>query len=192
VQLLGEAKFRALVLTAVVLGLASISDSFIYLVLQRRWHVGIAAFPLLYVGTSLSTSMFAIPCGRLADRVGRTRVLLGGYGVLSLVYVILLLPAAGGLFQVAAVLFLLGVFYAATDGVLTAMAAAALPTSHSGSGLAVLATASDLSRLAASVLYGLLWSCAGITQATGCYLLTLAVAITTASFLLTRPKQYAT
>jgi MFS family permease len=191
VLLLGETRFRALVLTAVVLGLASISDSFIYLVLQRRLAVGIAVFPLLYVGTSLFTSIFAIPCGRLADRVGRTRVLLGGYGLLLLVYMILLMHA-GGLFQIASVLFLLGVFYAATDGVLTAMAAAVLPTSHSGSGLAVLATASDMSRLSASVLYGLLWSCVGITQATVGYLLALAVAIPAASFFLLRPKQHAT
>ncbi|MFZ0828981.1 MAG: MFS transporter [Verrucomicrobiia bacterium] len=191
-QLLGDARFRPLILTAVVLGLASISDGFIFLVLQRRLDVGIAAFPLLYVGTSLFTSVFAIPCGRLADRVGRTRVLLGGYGVLSLVYLILLLPAAGGLYQIAAVLFLLGVFYAATDGVLTAMAAAALPISHAGSGLAVLATASDLSRLAASVLYGFLWSRTSINQATGYYLLALAMAIIAASLFLNRSKLHAT
>lgn len=190
VLLLGETRFRALVLAAVVLGLASISDSFIYLVLQRRLEVGIAAFPLLYVGTSLFTSIFSIPCGRLADQVGRTPVLLGGYGLLLLVYVILLMHA-GGLFQIACVLFLLGVFYAATDGVLTAMAAAVLPKSHSGSGLAVLATASDMSRLAASVLYGLLWSCVGITQATVGYLLALGAAITAASFFLLRPKPHA-
>ena len=189
-QLLGEARFRALVLAAIVLGLASISDGFVFLILQRRMAVGMAAFPLLYVGASLITSLFAIPCGRLADRVGRSGVLLGGYGLLALVYVVLLLPGVGW-WQIAAVLFLLGVFYAATDGVLTAMAAAALPSSHSGSGLAVLATASDLARLTASVLFGFLWSLAGSTHATIYYLLALAVAITAAAFFLIRPKPYA-
>ena len=192
VNLLGESRFRALVLTAIVLGLASISDGFIYLVLQRRLDVGIAVFPLLYVGTSLFTSLFAIPCGRLADRAGRTRVLLSGYGMLLLVYVILLLPAAGGLFQIAVVLFLLGAFYAATDGVLTAMTAAALPISHSGSGLAVLATASDLSRLVAAMMFGFLWSRVGVHQATAGYLFALAIAIAAASFLLIRSKPHAT
>jgi MFS family permease len=189
-QLLGDSRFRALVFTGVVLGLATISESFIFLILQRRFDVGISAFPLLYVGTSLFTSAFAIPCGRLADRLGRTRVLLGGYGVLAMVYVILLLSAAGGLLVIAAVVFLLGIFYAATDGVLTAMAAAALPMEHSGSGLAVLATATNLARLAASVTFGLLWSHAGIGQATVCYLLALAVAILGAYFVLNRPKQH--
>ena len=189
-QLLGNARFRVFVFTGAVLGLATISESFIFLMLQRRFDVGISAFPLLYVGTSLFTSAFAIPCGRLADRLGRTRVLLGGYGVLAMVYVILLLPAAGGLLLIAAVVFLLGFFYAATDGVLTAMAAAALPMEHSGSGLAVLATATNLARLAASVTFGLLWSHAGIGPATVCYLLALTVAILGAYFVLNRPKQH--
>ena len=190
VQMLGEARFRGLVVTGVLLGLATVSDNFIFLILQRRMDVGLTAFPLFYVGTSLVTSAFAIPCGRLADRVGRKRVLLGGYGILAMVYVILLLPAVGGFSLLAAAVFLLGVFYAATDGVLTAMAAAALPTSHLGSGLAVFATATNLARLAASVIYGFLWSRAGIGQATGWYLLALAASVVGASLVLNRPKQH--
>ena len=189
-QLWGDVKFRALVFAGVLLGVATISESFIFLILQRRLDVGITAFPLLYVGTSLFTSVFAIPCGRLADRVGRTRVLLGGYGVLAVVYVILLLPAAGGISLLAAVVFLLGLFYAATDGVLTAMAGTALPASHAGTGLAVLATATNLARLAASVTFGLLWSRAGIGQATVCYLVALAAAMVGAFLVLNRPKQH--
>ncbi len=188
--LLGNQKFRVLMFTAVMLGLASISDGFIYLILQKRLAVSLAAFPLLYVGTSLFTSLFAIPCGRLADRVGRTPVLLGGYGLLVLVYLILLLPVAG-LYQIAAVLFMLGVFYAATDGVLTAMAAATLPATLSGSGLAVLGTATDLSRLAASVSFGLLWSFVGIRQATVVYLLGLVVAVAGSWLFLTRRSENA-
>jgi MFS family permease len=191
VKLLGESGFRAVVLTAVVLGLASISDGFIFLILQRRLDVGMTAFPLLYVGASLVTAMLAVPCGRLADRVGRRGVLLGGYGLLALVYVVLLLPG-GGLWQISAVLVLLGAYYAATDGVLTAMAAAVLPQSHAGSGLAVIATASDLARLAASVLFGLVWSLAGIAAATTVFLLALAAAIVVAASFLIRPKAYDT
>ncbi len=187
-HLLGEARFRGLVVTGVILGLATISESFIFLILQRRFDVGLSAFPLLYVATSLFTAAFSIPCGRLADGLGRTHVLLGGYGVLAAVYGVLLLPASGGLFVITAAVLLLGAFYAATDGVLTAMAAAALPLNHSGTGLAVLATATNLARLTASVLFGLLWARAGIGQATVCYLLALAVAMVSAFFVLNRPS----
>ena len=68
--LLLDGRFRALVIAGLVLGLATISDSFIFLILQRRLELGATAFPLLYVGTSLFTSVFSVPCGRLADRVG--------------------------------------------------------------------------------------------------------------------------
>jgi len=190
-QLLGEARFRALVLAAIALGLASISDGFIFLILQRRLGVGVATFPLLYVGASLITAMFAVPCGRLADRLGRRGVLLGGYGLLALVYAVLLLPG-GGYGQMSAVLVLLGGYYAATDGVLTAMAAAVLPQPHAGSGLAVIATAADLARLAASVVFGLVWSLAGSTTATTVFLLALAAAMVVAAGFLIRPKAYAT
>jgi MFS family permease len=183
-QLLAEGRFRGLVLCGGLLGLVTISDSFIYLILQKRLGITLTVFPLLYVGTSLFTSLFAIPCGRLADRIGRTRVLLGGYALLALVYAALLLPTGGGMLLVLAVMFSLGLFYAATDGVLAAMAAAVLPKAQLGSGLAVVATATSLARLAASVAYGFLWVRGGIPLATGCY---LVPAVTYAWFILKRP-----
>ena len=63
--------------------------------------------------------------------------------------------------------------------------------SISGSGLAVLATASNLARLAASVIFGLLWSLLGISQATILYLLALIVAIAAAFFILSRTQRHA-
>ena len=41
------------------LGLATISDSFVFLILQQQMGIPVTAFPLLYVGTSLSTAVFA-------------------------------------------------------------------------------------------------------------------------------------
>jgi MFS family permease len=190
-MLLAAPQFRALVIAGFALGLVTISDSFIFLILQRRLGIGVMAFPLLYVGTSLFTSAFAIPCGRLADRIGRTRVLVGGYAILGLVYAALLLPASGGLVLLAAAVALLGIYYAATDGVLTAMAAAALPADQSGSGLAVLATASNVARLAASIAFGFLWTRTGVGGATGIYLLALGAAIVCVSIVLSRSEQHA-
>ena len=86
---------------------------------------------------------------------------------------------------------LFGVYYAATDGVLAAMAASVLPRQHSGSGLAVLATASNLARLAASVVFGSLWSSVGIGQATVLYLLALTNAIAAAFLILSRAQRHA-
>ena len=64
-----------------------------------------------------------------------------------------------------AALALLGCYYAATDGVLAAMGSATLPAPLVGSGLALLATATNVARLLASVLFGVIWQWTGITTA---------------------------
>jgi MFS family permease len=183
-------RFRAIVIAGFLLGLPTMSDGFIFLSLQDRLQIGVTAFPLFYVATSLFTAMFSMPSGRLADRVGRTKVLLLGYGLLMVIYGTLLSPIASPALALIP-LALLGAYYAATDGVLTAMAAAVLPQSGSGTGLSILATATNLSRLAASMLFGLLWSQVGIGAATLAYLVALAVTIVAAGGVLLRAERAA-
>jgi MFS family permease len=154
--------------------------------------MGATAFPLLYVGTSLAMALFSLPLGHLADRVGRRRMVIAGYVLLAGVYGLLLTIQAGGWLLLAAVIAMLGAFYAATDGVLTAMAAAVLPKTHSGSGLAVLSTATNVARLTASVVFGWLWTTAGLGPATAVALAALGVAILIASRVLARADQHAT
>src|SRR5919108_1946287 len=79
-------RFRAILIAGFMLGVPTMSDSFVFLTLQQRYQVAPSAFPLFYVGTSLFMALFAIPCGRLADHTGRTGVMLAGYGALVLVY----------------------------------------------------------------------------------------------------------
>jgi hypothetical protein len=73
----------------------------------------------------------------------------------------ILLLARLELVALLACLILLGAYYAATEGVLMAVASDLLPPAHLTSGLALLSTVSTLSRLVASVLYGALWSWQG-------------------------------
>ncbi len=188
--LLLDSRFRALVVAGLLLGLATVSDSFIFLILQRRLGLGATAFPLLYVGTSLFTSLFSIPFGRLADRVGRRHVLIGGYLLLAGVYALLLGFPAGSLPMAGLTIALLGAYYAATEGVLTAMTAAVLPKSHSGSGLAMLATTTNVARLVASIAFGWLWTMGGIEPATAVSLVALLAAIVCAAAALSRAEQH--
>jgi MFS family permease len=176
-------RFRAIVIAGFVLGLPTMSDGFIFLSLQRRLGIGATMFPLFYVATSLFTAMFAMPFGRLADRFGRMPVLLGGHVVLALVYVMLFAPATPA-FAVVVPLAALGAYYAATDGVLTAMGASVLAPAAAGTGLSLLATSTSVARLVASVVFGFLWSRVGIAQATGVYLLGLTIAIVAAAIAL--------
>ena len=80
------------------------------------------------------------------------------------VYASLLVPAAG-IPALVLTLFLVGASYAATDGVLAALASSTLDEDVRGSGLAVLTTATNLARFVASVGFGALWTLAGLNTA---------------------------
>ncbi len=158
--LLRAAPVRRLVAAACLLGLATIGDGFVYLMLQRREGLGLVWFPLLAVGTSLAYLLLAAPLGLLADRVGRLPVILGGYTALGLAYLLLFGPV-GGWPLLVLTLTLHGLFYAATGGVLVAFAGPVLPARLRTTGIALIQTGQALAYLVSSVLFGLAWQAWG-------------------------------
>jgi MFS family permease len=155
--LLGTRRFAVLVGVAGSLGVATISDGFLFVALQRHLEFEARFLPLLFVGTALAYMLLAIPVGRLADRFGRGRVFVAGYLPLLAAYGMLLSPA-GPSAEIALYLGLLGLYYACTDGVLMALASATLPPHLQGSGLALIVTSTSLGRLFASILFGMIWT----------------------------------
>ena len=164
VGLLWMPGFRGLLAAGGALGLATVSDSFVFLTLQRQIGFNAAYFPLLYAGVAACHGMLAIPIGRTADRLGRWRTFIAGHGVLLLVYLVLVGPGPG-MVRLFVALVLFGTYYAATDGVLAAMASAVLPPRLCGSGLAMLSTVTNVARLLASVVFGAIWTWAGLNNA---------------------------
>ncbi|MFJ4780073.1 MFS transporter [Streptomyces sp. NPDC088762] len=144
--------------TAAALGLFTVGDAFLYLLLQRRLDLPAAYFPLLPVGTAAVFLLAALPLGRFADRLGRRRVFLAGHVPLLGACLLLLAPVPAGAPLVCGVLALLGLFYAATDGVLMAAAGPLLPAELRTTGLALLQTAQALARFAGSLLFGAAWT----------------------------------
>jgi predicted MFS family arabinose efflux permease len=178
---------RALVVAGGALNLATMSDAFLYLTLQRRLDFQVGFFPLMYVVTAAIYMGLALPMGLLADRIGRTRVFIGSYLLLLLVYSALLLPSRGPA-EVAVYLVMLGAFYAGTDGVLMALASARLPEDLRTSGMALLMTVSNLARLGASIVFGWLWTWRGVEFAVGVFGSVLVVATALAAVLLRSGK----
>ncbi|MER7762359.1 MFS transporter [Streptomyces sp. NPDC097619] len=162
--LLAAAPVRRLTAAACLLGLATIGDGFVYLLLQRREDLSIGWFPLLAVGTSLSYLLLAAPLGALADRIGRLPVMLGGYALLAVVYLLLHGPLDGPALLVLAVA-LNGAFYAATEGVLMALAGPVLPERLRTTGIALIQSGQALAYLGSSVLFGLAWQTWGAAAA---------------------------
>ncbi|HEV7750724.1 MAG TPA: MFS transporter [Baekduia sp.] len=180
-------RFRGLLLAGGALSLATASDAFIFLALQRKLDLGNSLFPLLFVGSSMTYMMLAVPIGRLADRVGRGRVLLGGYAILLATYAVVLQPL-GGWPVLALGLGLLGTYYAATDGVLMALASSVVPDEVRGSGLALVGTVTNIARLVASIVFGAFWTVWGIHSAMALFGVALVAAILLAALVLHRSR----
>ncbi|WP_457253881.1 MFS transporter [Pedococcus sp. P5_B7] len=183
VRMLAEPGFARLVGAAGLLGLLTLSDAFIYLVLQDRNDLAALWFPLLFVGTNLAYLALAIPFGRVADRVGRARVMVLGHLFLVGAYVCASGPV-GSLVVGAGCLLLLGAFYASTDGVLAAAAASVVRAEVRGSAIATAQSAVALTRLAAAVVFGWTWTLVGPGRAALLMAALLALVIPVAWLLL--------
>jgi len=174
---------RRLLIAAGALSLVTIGDGFIYLAVQDGGQLPPAYFPLLFVGTNLAYLLLAIPMGKLADHIGRARVFVAGYVLLLGCYLLALAQVAGP-FALALVLLLLGAFYAATDGVLAALACRLVPEESRASGISAAQTVVALARFCASVGFGVLWQFVGLSAALLVTSLGLVVAIGVAGALL--------
>ncbi|MFI0977524.1 MFS transporter [Streptomyces sp. NPDC021093] len=153
---LRDPAFRRILYAASLLGAATIGDAFLYLLLQRSLDLPPTLFPLLPLGAAAGYLLLAVPAGRIADRTGRRLPFLLGHTALLGAYAMLLAPVSWTTLVV--VLALLGIFYAATDGVLMALAGPVLPAHGRASGLAILQTGQALARLVGAAGFGAAWT----------------------------------
>ena len=161
---LSRPELRRVLIVAGLLGLVTVGDGFIYLALSDRGSLAATYFPLLFVGTNFAYLALAVPLGKLADRIGRGIIFLGGHAVLLGVY-LLAASSIGGTATLVLVLLMLGTFYAATDGVLSALATQSIPAESRASGIAAAQTVVALTRFISSVGFGLMWQLAGRSEA---------------------------
>lgn len=186
--LVKDRSFAPLLLAAGGLSLASVSDALIYVGLQRTIDFEPAVFPLLYVMTAVAFMALAIPAGQLADRIGKVPVLLAGHALLLVVYAVLLMTSVGYILLLLCLLAL-GGYFAATEGVITALAGAVLPESLQASGIGILITVVSLGRLVSSVAFGALWLELGLHEAVTIFAAALLVAMAIAAPLLLRAQR---
>ncbi|MGP4994710.1 MFS transporter [Glutamicibacter ardleyensis] len=150
-------------LAAGFLGLLTIGDGFVYLALMEHGQLDAMWFPLLFVGANLFFLSFAVPLGRIADKTSRAGVFVLGHLALALAYVCA--GAGGSLLFLICALALLGTFYAATDGVLAALAGQLAPHGATSTAIGAAQTVVAVARLFASTGFGVLWIFLGSTNA---------------------------
>ncbi|MER2135254.1 MAG: MFS transporter [Arthrobacter sp.] len=172
---------RRLLFAAGLLSLLSVGDGFLYLLLLTSGGFSPVWFPLLFVGTNAAYLLLAIPLGRAADRWGRHRVFLLGHAGLLAAYIC---AGFGGPAATLLCLLALGAFYAATDGVLAALAGGLVPERVRATGIAAAQTVVALGRLVASSLFGVLWYTLGPQTALWLTAAALALALPAAAWLI--------
>jgi MFS family permease len=184
-RLLAVPQFAAVIAAAGALALATMSDGFVYLGLQKNLGFGLHDLPLLYVATSVVYMALSVPVGRLADRIGFRRVFVLGYLLLLVVYAGLVVPGIGSAASVIVVVAF-GAYYAATDGILAALASSLLPADVRATGLSLVTTATSLARLLASVIFGAIWMLAGVHAAVSVFAVGIVLAAIFATYVLRR------
>ncbi len=153
-----RAPYVALCGCCALLALFTVSDGMVYAGLQARGRVDPAWLPMLFVATAGVFMAAAIPIGRLSARFGPMSVFAAGHAGLVAMYALAsvdLLPTA---ITIAATVVLLGLYYAATDGVVMALLARGLPAAIRTTGMAVVTSVIGLARMAASVVFGWCWT----------------------------------
>jgi MFS family permease len=108
-----------------------------------------------------------------------------GYTLLLVVYAALVVPGLGSVASLI-VIVAFGAYYAATDGILAAMASSLLPRDVRATGLSVVMTATSLARLLASVIFGAIWVLVGVHAAVGVFAVGVVLAATFAAIVLKR------
>ncbi len=147
--------FKHFLLAIFVFGLGFMPISLLLLRAQSL-QIANSFIPILYLIYALSYSFFAIPFGKLSDKVSKKVLILVGFVIAIASYAVFAI-AASKLALIAALL-LLGIYSALTDGIQRALASTLLFEHQYASGHGYLQAAIGIASLIAGTVGGLLWT----------------------------------
>jgi MFS family permease len=153
-----DPRFKMFLFITVLFTLGNSSDSFIILRAQERGLSVLQTMFMLMTFTAIYT-LLSSPLGALSDKVGRRKLIIGGWLAYALVYLGFALAHAG--WQIWMLFGLYGIYYAATEGVAKALVADLVPEAQRGTAYGWFNAAIGITALPASLLAGLLWQGAG-------------------------------
>lgn len=153
-----DSRFKSFLFVIVLFTLGNSSDAFILLRGQER---GLSMLQVMGMSLTFNAvyTVFAGPLGALSDRIGRRKLMVGGWLAYGLVYLGFAFSNSG--WQVWALFALYGLYYAATEGTAKALVADLVPESSRGTAYGLFNAAIGITALPASLIAGLLWQGAG-------------------------------
>ena len=124
---------------------------------KRRRQRRLSAFVLLFMllTFNLIYSVLAGPLGALSDKIGRRRLIIGGWIAYGLVYLGFALSQTG--WEIWTFYGLYGIYYAASEGSAKAFIADLVPAERRGAAYGLYNAAIGIMAFPASFIAGLLW-----------------------------------
>ena len=153
-----DARFIGFLVIVVLFTLGNSSDAFLILRAQERGLSVLGVMGML-VTFNLVYALVSGPAGALSDRVGRRRLIVGGWLTYGLIY--LGFALAGAAWQVWGLFALYGIYYGMAEGAAKALVADLVRPEQRGTAYGVYNAAVGLAALPASLIAGLLWQGAG-------------------------------
>lgn len=151
-----------------VVALFTLGNSSNMFLLLRAKELGVpeAQVPLIWAAVSAVAMLFSTPLSAWSDRVGRIRLLVGGYIAYGLFYLAMGLIGSGGWVMFALFGFY-GLFMAATEGVEKALVADLAPEDRRGTAFGWFNLVAGAFLLPASMVFGWLYQDQGPLAAFG-------------------------
>ncbi|MCD6577142.1 MAG: MFS transporter [Anaerolineaceae bacterium] len=157
-------RFVVFMLIVGLFDLGNSSDAFLVLRAQERGMSVIGILGMLAV-FNLVYSLISTPAGLLSDKVGREKLIIGGWIVYALVY--LGFGLADTIWQVWVLYILYGLYYGLAYGTSKAMVADLVPEELRGTAYGTYNAVLGLIDLPASLIAGFLWQGTGSWQGFG-------------------------
>jgi MFS family permease len=147
-------RFKAFLLIVVLFTLGNSSDAFLILRAQERGLSVLGVMGML-VTFNLVYALISSPAGALSDRIGRRRLIVGGWLAYGLIY--LGFALAGAAWQIWLLFAFYGVYYGLAEGTAKALVADLVRPDQRGTAYGVYSAAVGLTAFPASLIAGVLW-----------------------------------
>ncbi len=157
-----DRRFKWLLLAVFIFTMGNSSDAFLLLRARQGGGFALALLPALWGVLHVVKAAVSIQGGALSDRIGRKKVILGGWAIYVLAYTgFAFLTGPTGIWM----LFVVYGFYYVSESVLKAFVADLVPVDLRGRAFGIFNFTISVTVLPASLLMGVLWDTVGAQYA---------------------------
>jgi len=153
-----DIRFKRFLLVIVLFTLGNSSDAFLVLRAQNL-GLSVAGVMGVLVVFNLVYALISTPAGALSDRIGRRKVIVGGWLAYAVIY--LGFGLAGAAWQIWALFAMYGIYYGIAEGAGKALVADLVQPAQRGTAYGIYNAAIGLAAFPACLIAGLLWEGVG-------------------------------